>query len=39
MNNRPFNRLWVRFSLAIIGIVFAIMVLPAATLLLITPKN
>ena len=34
MIKRALNRLWVRFSLAIIGIVFVITVLPAASLLL-----
>lgn len=39
MRKRLLNRLWVRFSLAIIGIVFAITVLPAASLLLVEPED
>ena len=39
MIKRLLNRLWIRFSLAIIGIIFAITVLPAASLLLIDPQD
>ncbi len=39
MSKRPFNHLWVRFSLAIISIVLAITVLPLASLLLINEQN
>ena len=37
--SQQLNRLWVRFSLAIIGIIFIITVLPAASLLLYTPQD
>ncbi len=39
MNKRTGNRLWVRFSLAIIGIIFIVTVLPAASLLLVTSQE
>ncbi len=39
MIKRLFNRLWVRFSLSIIGIIFAVTVLPTASLLLVDVQD
>lgn len=39
MRKRPFHRLWVRFSLAIIGIILVVTVLPTASLLLVSEQE
>lgn len=39
MIKQLFNRLWVRFSLAIIAVIFIVTVLPTASLLLIPPQD
>ena len=36
---RFINRLWIRFSLAIIAIITVVTILPSASLLLITPQD